>query len=260
MNKNIRNFIKKVESLADILEEHSECFDTFNYKLYGLSYDLYINNDKPIIKALYQDSFYEYCDDMYKMFKEDYSFQFGNSSVKIENIGDTSARFLSTDILKNDGQGRFEMSYYENDFANLLYKYDFYYIHDCIRALLKDLKENKIYSILRYCIENNVCLENLFDDIETIKNELYEIIKVYHYIIRYKKWTDNINNFLWDAYNNDNFKISKDLNNQIVPDSFIEYIYNHTDCIIKRAGKYYKIYWSYAKQPITVIVNNNIIK
>ena len=159
------------------------------------------------------------------------------------------------------------MSYYENDFANLLYKYDFYYIHDCIKALLKDLKENKIYSILRYCIKNDVCLENLFDDIHSIKNELYEIIKAYHYIMRYKKSIDDINSFLWNEYNSsgwlniyNNLGLIEQLNNQTVPDSFIENLYTETDCIIKRAGKYCRIYWSYAKQPITVIVNNNIIK
>lgn len=260
MNKNIRNFIKEVESLVDILEKHSECFDTFNYKLYGLSYDLYINNDNPLIKMLYKDSFWEYCDDMYGIFEEDLNFKFDSNSVEIHSIGNTSARFLSTDMLKNDGQGRFEMSYYENDFANLLYKYDFYYIYDCIKALLKDLKENKIYSILRYCVENDVCLENLFDDIKTIKSELYEIIKVYHYIARYKKDIDDINMFLKNAYFNFNYLNKlKDLNKQIVPYKFIESLYD-TDCIIKKAGRYYKIYYSYAKQPIIVIVKDDIIK
>lgn len=263
MNKDMRNFIKEIESLKNILENNSKCFDNWNYKLYGLSYDLYRNNDNPLIKRLSDNEFCSYCDLQWSIYEDDLKNEFDLNLLKIKSLGSTSSNYISTSMLKNNGYGKFELSCYANDFGMLLNYYNEYYIQDNIDCLLEDLKTQNIYSLLRYSIENDINFENLISDIQDIKSELFEIIKLYKYIKKYKKNVDDINNFLYDVYLYDvygSLENLKEIDKMEVPSSVIEYIYAETNCIVKRAGRYCKIYYSYAKQPIIIILNDNIIK
>lgn len=259
MNKNIKLFIKKLEGLKKIIDNNNDAFDTFNYKLYDLNYDLYKNNDNILIKNMSEDAFYDYCDDIYDIFKEDFNYK--NFNVSINQLGRTSSNYLLNDAFER-WNNKINFKYYNyNDLSLLLNKYNNECIIDNLNDLLEDLKQNKIYTLLKYCIIEDIYIDNLIDDIENIKNDLLEIIKAYHFIINYKKNIDNINVFIqnYNFYIEDITELKK-YNKKLVPSNFIDAIIQDTNCIIKKAGKYYKILTSYAAQPIILILDDEVIK
>lgn len=259
MKKNVKLFIKKLEGLKKIIDNNSDAFTDFNYKLYNLSYELYKNNNNVVIANMNENAFYNYCDDMYYMFKEDFNYQ--HFDVSINQVGRTSSMYLLNDAFERWNDKINFQDYNYNDLSLLLNYYDNESMVENLNELLRDLKQNNLYTLLKHCVIENIYIDNLIDDVENVKNNLLEVIKAYHFIMKYKKDIDDINVFI----NNYNFYIDdttdlKKYNKQLVPSNFIDAIYEDTNCIVKKAGRYYKVWISYASQPIILITDDEIIK
>lgn len=171
---------EQIKKVVDYLKEHEEAFKSMNLKLYDVSYYFMNNEMEEKFPLTYADNegrngwsdFDWFCDDNYRMFKEDLEMNFGiNFSKMCYYIGRTSSFYLHDDTIELDRYDNtdidatienFICEYYNDNYCNI---------------------ENGTIQIDEYYLDN----EDI-DYSEEIENELdYIISDLYNDVVNYCK-------------------------------------------------------------------------
>ena len=249
MNKNLKKFSKELKNLIKLIEDNEEAFQNFNFKLYNVVYD-YDDNKYKQYDIDFEWDFGCYCDNNWLDFKNDIQYNLVMNDININEVGRTSSRFLSTDYLSDN-----KIEYNFNDLTLLFNDiYTEINLLNNLKSFLNDIKDSKKrYFILKHCLINDYDFTSFSDNLKEIKLEYIKLLKAYHYIMSYKNCVDNVDSFIKERiYSKDCINILKNLkryNVKIVPQEIIDIIYD-SDCLIKKAGHFYKIYYSLANNPI----------
>ena len=235
---------EELNKLRALLEKNEEVFDSFNYKLYNVFY----HGDIDLYGVKYEDVVCNILDRMYMDYVDELSYFEKNKSgaeTKIVNIGRTSSMYVEP--LCSD--------YYVYDEDLYFYTYI-----DCIYDIAEVESLRKICKlsnaewdrlILDYMEKEEYNpIEDIVSGIEELHFQFLGMVQTYHFIKQYKRMVDDPISFQREV---DRYLLPEDLVPGMKIDDFtledLEYEY---DLMVKRAGKYAKVWVSLAKQPIMV--------
>lgn len=184
-----------IKKVADYLKEHEEAFQSMNLKLYDAFYYFMSDEMKKDFPLAYEDNegrngyddFYWFCDDSYRLFKEDLEENFEIDFSEMQNyIGTTSSFYLHDrnnicfdkyrNIDYNTSVDWFVSNLYGLEYLNL--ENGFIYLNESEREGLENYEE-------RIQIDNDLdyIINDLYND---VVNYCKDIITVYEIIKSFK--------------------------------------------------------------------------
>lgn len=250
--KQLKEIVKTAEMILKKYEDNQEAFENFNFKVHGFFYDLW-KNDAALSKLglMNDDIIYMYLDDMYRIFQDEFEYQF--PQVEIKEYNRTSARTFEGIVLRGTewigsdytiGNALYEFGYGKNVFEDL----------QEVLKLVKNKEFFKIFKTLKYEMEN----DNL-DDIVEILN--YQLSLMYDDVInfikaaaliKYHKKCLTVENYVQnESYSTVDIEdLIENKKIKYITLEMLDSMYNNKDYIISKGGHNVKIYTSYAKQPL----------
>ena len=235
---------KEFNSLKKLFNNNKHLLgETFNYKLYNVFY----HGNLDLHGMEREDVVYCNLDRMYLDYVSELSYFERNKSgaeTKLVNIGRTSSMYLEP--LCSD--------YYVYD-SDLYFDTGCNYIYDATaRGSLSELMALEDYEFIAVVDgssdENDDYCESVAEELEDLTFKFLGMVQTYHFIQQYEAMVDDPISFQREI---DRYLTPEDLVSGMKIDDFtledLEYEY---DLIVKRAGKYAKVWVSLAKQPIMV--------
>lgn len=263
--KELKEVFDKIEKMEEKLKNNTEYFDTFNFKVYDLFYDREENFEKikKLTKNINLDNELDfYLSMMWENFEEDFGYMKNNENrfswIDYENYCGSSYTLKDTykqlEYNLNENEFYINDTYELNEFLEVCcYGESSYYNEIEFLATMEELRKQNKKTILKRALtylKNNGGFGDIYKDIETINNTINQTIRCYKYI-EYMKKLVNSEDFLTftllnTSINNFNFE---NLNGMELPADVLDSeIFDN--CIIKKAGKNIKLYYSFSKNPV----------
>lgn len=201
--KKIEKANEQIKKVVDYLKEHKDAFKSMNLKLYDAFYYFMSDEMEKEFPLTYADNegrnesddFYWFCDDSYRLFKEDLEENFEIDFSEIQHsIGTTSSFYLHDNTIELDRYDdidtdvtieNFICEYYNDNYCNIenvSIKIDEYYIDnediDYSEEIENELDYiiNDLYNdVINYCKD----IITVYDIIKNFKDNQVEYFKEY---------------------------------------------------------------------------------
>lgn len=239
-----KRIIKEFNSLKKLFNNNKHLLgETFNYKLYNVFYhgnlDLHGMKREDVVCNILDRMYMDYVDEL-SYFERNKS----GAETRVLNFGRTSSMYLEP--LCSD------YYIYDND---LYFDTGCNYIYDAAgRGSLIDLMALEDYEFIAIVdgasAEDDDYCESVAEELEDLTFQFLGMVQTYHFIQQYKAMVDDPISFQREV---DRYLLPEDLVSGMKIDvCALEEMEENYGLLVKRAGKYAKVWVSLAKQPIMV--------